>query len=235
MITHQALFSAFAIVVTAGCTTPGTNPDDMSAKAHVAAAKREEAAAEQHVQDGSAVGVMPAGPCRAGIGRGAANEGACWTAVAASTYPDGALEHRRHAAEHRAASVALMKAEATACVGLSDDDRDVSPFEHVQDIESVAPLLEREERAGAVVVFHAVPGLTAAWFQRVVDCHLARSAAVGHVMPEMPNCPLVPTGAEAKVTSVGSGFAVAIRADDRASADEIFARAQRLLPVAMRP
>jgi len=44
----------------------------------------------------------------------------------------------------------------------------------------------------------------------------------------MPNCPLVPKGVVARVTSTGSGFAVAIRSDNPATAREILARARRL-------
>ena len=36
-----------------------------------------------------------------------------------------------------------------------------------------------QKDVGATVVFRAVPGMTAEWLQRVVDCHLARAAAVG--------------------------------------------------------
>jgi hypothetical protein len=46
----------------------------------------------------------------------------------------------------------------------------------------------------------------------------------------MPNCPLVPKGASAAVTSTGSGFAVTIRSDDEQAAADILARARRLAP-----
>lgn len=87
-----------------------------------------------------------------------------------------------------------------------------------------------EHLVGAVVTVRAVEGLTTEWLQRVVGCHLARNAAVGHDMPEMPGCPLVPKGASASVSSAGAGFAVTIRsADDEAAAD-ILARARGLTP-----
>ena len=142
------------------------------------------------------------------------------------------------AADHRAASQALVAAEAAACAGIADADRDTSPFEHVEDIASVTPLTEShsagkattQEIVGAIVEFRAVPGLTAEWLQRMVDCHIARNAALGHDVPEMPDCPLVPKGASAQVASTGAGFSVAIRSDDPASAKDILARAQRLAP-----
>lgn len=148
-------------------------------------------------------------------------------------------EHRDVAAQHRAASAALRDAENQTCAGISDEDRDTSPFERLQDITSVADLLETappytkvappRRVVGVVVTFRAVPGLTAEWLQRLVDCHLARSAALGHVLPEMHDCPLVPRGTSARVRSVGNGFAVEVRGDDDKAVDEISARGKRLL------
>jgi hypothetical protein len=140
------------------------------------------------------------------------------------------------AADHRAASSTLRDAEARACVGINPSDRDISPLEHVEDISSVEPLKERigmgksssEQMAGVVVTLRAVPGMTAEWLQRVADCHLARNASLGHVVPELPNCPLVPKGIEARVTSTGNGFAVTIRSNEDEAAKEVLARAQRL-------
>jgi hypothetical protein len=58
--------------------------------------------------------------------------------------------------------------------------------------------------------------MTTEWLQRSVDCQLARNAALGHVVPEMPDCPLIPNGVEAHVRSVGNGFAVEIKSNDPA-------------------
>jgi hypothetical protein len=113
----------------------------------------------------------------------------------------------------------------------------MSPFMHREDIASVQELITKtttgkstsSRQTGAVVVIRAVPGLTAQWLQRVVDCHVARNAALGHNVPEMPYCPLVPNGAAATVTPTDTGFAVAIRSDDPAVAHEILRRAQSLV------
>lgn len=195
-----------------GCTSssPDSRPPAMSAVQHEEAAQEEERAVVE------------------------------WTSVTNPTDANRRAieEHRRRAADHRAASGALRDAEARACVGISPEDRDGSPFEHTEDIESVAPLKEwrrqnrrsYEELVGATVTFRAVRGMTAEWLQRVVDCHLARNASLGHVVPEMPNCPLVPEGASAMVSSTGRGFAVAIRSNDPAVAKEILGRAERLAP-----
>jgi hypothetical protein len=65
--------------------------------------------------------------------------------------------------------------------------------------------------------------------QRIVDCHLARNAALGHEAPEMPDCPLVPKGVTGKVTATSDGFAVAVASDDSATAAEILRRARAVV------
>jgi hypothetical protein len=233
--------SILGLVATACATTsPGTKPDDMSAAQHEREAQAHAAMAEQHAAQYQPAAAATGERCRAGVGEGpSADTGeVCWTSVAnpTETHLRQAEQHRRQAAEHRAASAALRDAEARACIGIAPADRDISPFEHTDDIASVEPLIERtvggkspwQRTAGAVVMLRAVPGMTAEWLQRVVDCHLARNAALGYSVPEMPNCPLVPRGVTARVRSVGNGFAVEVRSDDSAAAREIFSRAQRL-------
>lgn len=147
-----------------------------------------------------------------------------------------AEKHRDLAKKHRAASAALASAEASACAGIADDDRDISPFYHREDIQSVSPYSENvkagkgsvSKEVGATVVFRAVPGMTAEWLQRVVDCHIARAGSMGHSMPEMDYCPLMVKGAKGKVTSAGNGFAVNISADDDNTVSEIKKRASSL-------
>lgn len=156
----------------------------------------------------------------------------CWKA-ADKRFVDA---HRNAAVKHRAASAVLRDAEARACAGISQADREISPLERTGDIVRVEPYTQKdalprssfERQLGAVVTFRAVPGLTVEWLQREVDCHLARNAALGHDVPEMPNCPLVPRSVTASVRSVGDGFAVEIRSDDPDTAHEILIRAQRV-------
>jgi hypothetical protein len=227
-----------------GCasTTPGARPHDMSAVQHEREGQAHAGTAEAHAGQYDPNATVSRTRCTARGGRRGGDFGAatCWTSLSNPTaeHLRAAEEHRRHAADHRAASAALRDAEARACDGISPDDRDLSPFDHVEDIASVEPLTEglgtskapSPRTAGAVVTFRPVPGMTGEWLQRVVDCHLARNAALGHDVPEMPNCPLVPNGVQAGVTSSGGGFAVAIRSDDAATAREILSRAERLRP-----
>jgi hypothetical protein len=67
------------------------------------------------------------------------------------------------------------------------------------------------------------------WLQRLVDCHLARNAALGHDVPEMPYCPLVPKGVTASVAPTTTGFAISVRADDTDTANEVLRRARMLV------
>ncbi len=226
------------LCVGSGCrSTPGAEPHDMSVAGHAAAASGHEAEATQHAAMYSA----GARETRERCPRGPAiveNSNPCWTSVTNPTeeHLREAERHRQMAADHRAGSQALRDAEARACVGISDADRDMSPFEHGADIASVAPLIARtvgvrdvvSRTVGVTVTFRAVPGLTAEWLQRVVNCHLARNAALGHNVPEMPRCPLVLNGVSATVSSTGDGFAVAIHADDPTALEELQRRAQAL-------
>lgn len=52
---------------------------------------------------------------------------------------------------------------------------------------------------------------------------------MGHVMPEMPYCPLVPKNVSASVTATDTGLVVAIRSGDPEVAREILKRAQTLV------
>ncbi len=225
-----------ATVIACAATTPGAQPHDMSAASHEAAANEHEKDARLHAADYN----PDAGVTSEHCSRGTKNNdgGVCWTSVSNPTqeHRDAAEKHHKMATDHRAASQALRDAEARACVGLSEQDREMSPFEHKDDIAAVEPLQVTNNNArvggartvGATVTFRAVPGMTAEWLQRVVDCHAARNAAIGHVVPEMPTCPLVPNGVSAKVTSTGAGFAVAIQSDDADTSREVLRRAMLL-------
>jgi hypothetical protein len=130
----------------------------------------------------------------------AASEGKVAETHSAQYNPDATVQTKRCGP-----GGALRDAATRACVGVPNDDRDMSPFDHREDIESVAQLYSPSSGGknptrhflGATVVFHATPGMTAQWLQRVIDCHLARNAALGHDVPEMAYCPLVPKGVSA--------------------------------------
>ncbi len=235
----RLLILSIAFTTLAACGgTPGAQPHDMSAASHEAAATEHERTAQAHAAQYDPNASTERSDC---LPRGGAHEegAACWSSVRNPTaaHSEEADKHHKMAVDHRAASQALRDAEAKMCVGISEADREMSPFEHREDIASVEPLNVNVSSAktggnartvGATVTFRAVPGMTAQWLQRVVDCHLARNAVLGHVVPEMPSCPLVPNGVTATVTPTSDGFAVALRSDDTKTAQEILRRAQSL-------
>jgi hypothetical protein len=145
-----------------------------------------------------------------------------------------AEQHRHHAAEHRAASKLLRNAEARACSGVSAEDRDLSPFFHREDVLRVEPLRQVQQFGdpvplGARVVFRLIPGMTPEFLQRLVDCHLARNAALGAEMPEMDYCPLALAGVTAQVLRVWDGLAIEVRSSKPQTALRIMARANTLV------
>lgn len=146
-----------------------------------------------------------------------------------------AAKHQRLASAHRAAAQTLRDTEARACAGLSDRDRDQSPFSHGEDIVGVeevsrtlSPKTPAQVPAGAVVIFAAVPGMTQESLQRIIDCHQARNSVIGFDAAEMAYCPLMLKGVTAEVSLRGGALAVTIRSDDPGTAREIQMRARAL-------
>ena len=231
-----AVAYACALGVSCAASPPPVGPHDVDVAKHDDLARGEERIAnvEQAKYDPNARAERPRRCDMGPIGPGDAS--VCWgtTANPTDAHLQAAQKHRWLAAHHRAESQKLRDAEARACAGVAAVDRDMSPFAHPDDILSVAPLTESLPSSGtrvvgAAILFRAVPDMTEAWLQRVIDCHLARNDALGHDVPEMPYCPLVPMGAVAQVTATSRGFVVAIRSSDAAAAAEIWRRARLLV------
>lgn len=232
------LLAAFVLLSQAcGGAAPGSQPHDMSAAQHEAAASQHEQTASSHEAQHDPGATSSRERCRSATSRGNP-EPICWTSEVNPTaqHRRDSEEHHKIAEQHRAAAEALRKAEASACGGISDEDRDTSPFYHREDIARAEPIKSEPPARGggapalkgATVVFRAVPGLTAEWLQRVVTCHLARNAVVGHDAKDMAYCPLALKDVTATVTSTGDGFAIAVRSDDPDTAKEILRRAEAL-------
>jgi hypothetical protein len=220
------------------CASTGTEPHDMTAGQHQAAARAEEQTAAQHKAQ------YDPSQTKAAANAGCVEyEGPCnvrWTSTANPTerHVKDAQKHRKMAEKHRAASQALRDAEQRFCSRIPEADRDMSPFYHREDVTAVEKATAvkdvyygsgDQKEIGARVTLRAVPGLTGEWLQRVVDCHLARNAVVGDD-PTMSFCPLGVARVTASVTSVGGGFAVDITSDNPDSVREIFKRASALGP-----
>jgi hypothetical protein len=232
MKTHLAPFAALLFVT--ACASTNTTNAPPGAGTHLSAAQQDEVAKVEDKQaaehrakfDPKAVALRenctPGGPGQ----RNTDGLGECWTSRINPT--DAQLEearvHERNAAQHRAASQALRDAEARACAGVSEHDRDVSPFAHRSDILRVT-----QTPKGAIVVFQKLPTMTAAGLQKVVDCHLARNDALAHNVPWMLYCPLVPRDVSAKVTELPDGFAVDIQTPDADAVREVKYRVGELI------
>lgn len=153
-------------------------------------------------------------------------EGACW-----SWEENPTLSHLHHAEElrqaaqaHREAAAVLVDAEAKACQGLTDLDRDMSPFDQRDDI------LEAKAEAGAATVtFRRVAGLSREGLERLIACHVARNAAMGFAMQEMAFCPLALKGISAKVEETPAGLTVRLSAPSD-GAVELAQRVKALKP-----
>ena len=233
-MTANTLIS-IALISTAACGgTPGARPTDMSQAGHEAAAREQNGLATIHAGQVDPNAVATSKRCS-----GKANTEPCWTSTINPTsgHGDEAERHRQMATDHRAASSALEAAETSACAGLSDADRDTSPFDHRDDVLGVEDLRKQPVSAkptqvstlqGASISVRAVQGLTKEYLQRLVNCHLARNASMGFAMPAMAACPLSVKGASATVESAGGTFRVDITGDSKQSADAIARRAKEL-------
>lgn len=241
----SAMTVSLGVIFATSCATGGTGPHEQSAAAHEQAAlKAEQAAAAEEAQ----VQSNPQSRCgrehSAGTNSGAnSSPSPCWTPSSNKAHLEDAERQRKAAAAHRKGSAALQQAESAACAGIDPADRDISPFFHREDIVRVEPETAGGSRAGsgagkdlpsravvgATVYFRAVEGLTAEWLQRTINCHLARNAVLGHDVPEMDYCPLVPKGVTATVSPSGDTLAVTIVAQDPNSSAEVLRRANALI------
>jgi len=212
---------------------PAVQVHGAGAAQHDRAAAQEEQAASDHEKqyrpDAIKAACSSPGERPAGV--------VCWASASNPTeqHLRESERHRALAAAHRAASSALRAAEATACAGVAPQDRDMSPFAHRQDIMQAEPLLTPSgsksppRQVGVTVVFRAVPGLTSEWLQRLIDCHIARNAVLGHDAPEMTYCPLAVRGVTAHVSAAHGGYAVMLRADESDSIEAIRQRVDDIL------
>jgi hypothetical protein len=206
----------------------------MSVAGHERAAEVAEAAARRHAEQYDAAASVDGAWCPAA--RNDSTLVSCWGADPRREHLVEEERMRKAAADHRAASQALRDAEASACAGLAEADRDVSPLQRpavVTEVEELHTSASMRAPApgrllGAAVTVRAVPGLTKEYLQRLVSCHIARNASMGHAMPEMATCPLAVKGATATVESAYGGFVVEVRSDDSEAAAEILRRARML-------
>ncbi|MGH1347663.1 MAG: hypothetical protein ACRBN8_39275 [Nannocystales bacterium] len=222
-----ALAAAFMLM--AGCANrrpPGTQPDAMSVQEHNKAASLEQARASAHGGR-----YHPGADPLAGCTGDAEVSGLCWSSRS-GTNGRHRTERRQHAHAaqlHRQAADTLEAQAATACRSVAASDRERSPVLHPRDLVSVDIHDGGVEGAVVTIVYRPVVGMTPESLGRVVDCHLAHSAVLGHPIDDLPDCPLVPRGVWAEVGEDEQGrVSLAIGADRPSSAIEVRSRAERL-------
>ena len=217
---YVAFFASAAVA----CSHPGTLPHDMSAEGHEQAA-REASAVTQET------------PCPPNTGETAQTIAVCWTPTVEGNARERAVEHERRLADaHQHAAAELLAQADAACAGVAESERNVSPFSHPGDIDGAKPLYGPHDSRksfrvpiGVTIFVWPIPGLTQERLQRIVNCHLAENAVLGHVSPSEPDCPLVPAGVVATVRSSTDRFAVDVKGDSPSVVSEIRARTQRLV------
>ncbi len=161
-------------------------------------------------------------------GQNLVDEEACWGPSSDDDFRAAARELLRLIEAHRKASQEQSHSTAHACEGLSDYDRDVSPFVHSADILRVEPISAGPHVDGARVFFRRVRGLSSVTFQRIVDCHIAQAQELGHDVRDETFCPLNPPDVRATVTDAPDGFVVDVTSTDPDAAREVLRRAMEL-------
>jgi hypothetical protein len=205
-----------ATIVTFACRgREGTHPEDMSAKAHQAAATDAETkAVEAESQYDPTYIVFDGSDCSE----------FCFASNPTGHHLREASSLRREAQRHRKASHDLRVAEERACADIPELHRDFSPFYHHSHITGA----EIGDRGPIVVHFDKIPKTTAAGLQRLVDCHLARNAAMGFEMEEMDYCPLAIPGVSATVVDTEAGVDIKLDTDDEQPRAEVASRVESL-------
>jgi len=194
----------------------GTHPEDMSAQQHDAAAADAEAkAVEAESQYDPSVVIFDGSDC---------NE-FCFRTNPTEDHLQEAKRLRREAERHREASHDLRVAEERACSDIPEIHRDFSPFFHSSHITGA----EIGDNGPIVVHFDEIPKTTSAGLQQLVDCHLARNAAMGFEMEEMDYCPLGVAGVSAAVVETDAGLDIQLVADDEQARAEVARRVGQLI------
>jgi hypothetical protein len=243
MIMKKMLSVSLALLGLTACASTGPLPDqEMSAREHEQAATtdRREARQVANQYENRAVRYVDLYPSRP-PSCDSTLSGSCspyWTMTKNPTDRELALAsaYRERAAEHRKQARALREAEERACALVSLADQDMSPLLRQRDIaavDTIAPSSGRGPQgapAGAAIAFGQVTDLNETILQRIVDCQLARNAALGWDQSENQACPLNVRGASAHVRTAAGHLVVEVTSRDAGAALEILNRARALLP-----
>ena len=230
----QLAFVTLAFTACASTPTP-QSPDAAAAQHDQAAASHDQAAAKQIAKFDPAAR-QSKHRCTGRAARGEAEIEVCWTSEINPTAEHLKKAQRLHALaeEQRATSEKLRQAEVSACSGVSEIDKTMSPFSHPEDVATVTPLKSAgasPRPEGALITFRAIDGMTAQRLEKLVNCQLARNACLENAAAEMAYCPLVLKNVKATVSPPGTDglFTIAVRSDDPTIAQEVLKRSEALV------
>jgi len=122
--------------------------------------------------------------------------------------------------------------ERTRC-GADDDDKTVGPVLAGTAVVGVQPLYSNQgtsksgtqsELRGAMVSVSALPGVTAEWLDRALECHAAK-AMLGHVQASDDPFWLPDASLDVDVRSAKDGFEISVAAFSPDDARRVLARA----------
>jgi hypothetical protein len=226
-------FVALTLTACGGAQAPLSN--EAAAEQHEQAAEKNDQLARKQAAKYDPAAQQDKGRCTGGGAREGAEIEVCWSSIVNPTedYLKKAQRYQKLAEAQRATSQKLREAEGGACLGVSELDRDMSPFAHPEDVEAVTPLqtaVPPVRPEGALITFRATAGMTGPRLERLITCQLSRNQCMDNNTPEMAYCPLVLKDVRATVTTTPEGlFAVAIRSDNPAIAQEVLKRSKALV------
>lgn len=211
--------SLSSIVALAGCasSTPGAEPEDMSAEQHKDEAATHEAESKEHQarydpEQSTPQPLVPSpGSTRLGIDR-----------IDFRSYNPTekhlghAAAHQKHAADHRAAAEALAKTEVSECAVVPEPIRAICPLADqitgARDLEDGVALSIAKDVPPAALLAHA-------------RCHAAVGASLGRA--GMNGCPLYLKGLTLSLDA--GGTELEIRAPDPKLVEVLRARVRALM------
>lgn len=238
LVIPPLVFGALALTACASTPTPTptATPTDAAAAQHDQVAAQDDHTAAAQAAKFDPAARQTKARCTGRASRGDVEIEVCWTSEVNPTAEHLKKAQRYHALaeEQRAASEKLRQAEVSACAGVSEIDKTMSPFSHPEDVAAVTPLKSPAAPSrpeGAVITFRATEGMTAPRLEKLVSCQLARNACLeNNNAQEMAYCPLVLKNVKATVTPTTDGlFSVSIRSDDPAIAQEVLKRSEALV------
>jgi len=130
--------------------------------------------------------------------------------------------------ERRSATL-MVEAELAACHGLSARELEHSPFAHRREIAEVIPYRVTGTLRGVRIIWKPVPGLTADWMRRAIECHRARFERLGEPPIYFPEDPTLVARSTVTVEQRGNHLEVQVDTADDIAGHVALERARDLV------